>query len=97
MDMKLKLEAQDWSERTPTKTQLENHLGDLSIYLQKIAGALLATGEFTITEGEQNNPIAALLQTAGQAHRAKLLFAGTSTSGIAIPQPGPVPMQQRRQ
>lgn len=95
MDISLKLEAQDWSERTPTKTQMENSLNDLSIYLQRLGGALLATGEYTITEGEQNNPIAALLQTAGQAHRAKLMFAGTSTSGIAVPSPGPVPMRPR--
>jgi hypothetical protein len=96
MEIKLKLEAQDWSERTPTKSQLENHLKDISSYLQAVAGALLATREFTITEGEQNNPVAALLQTAGQAYRASALFGGVHQSGIAVPQPGPVPMQPRR-
>ena len=40
MDITLKLEAQNWSDRTPTKTQLENHMGDLSSYLNKLAGAL---------------------------------------------------------
>lgn len=95
MDIKLKLEGQDWSERTPTKSQLENHLKDLSAYLQGLAGALLATREFTITEGEQNNPVAALLQTACSAYRSAMLFAGSSTSGITVPQPGPTPMRPR--
>lgn len=87
MDITLKLEAQNWSERTPTKTQLENHMGDLSSYLNKLAGALLATGEFTIAD----QPIATVLNAAGALKAAKEQFAGATTTGIVAPRPQMVP------
>lgn len=91
MELKIKFDAQDWSERTPTKSQLTNMLGDLSTFLNNLGGALLATGEFHIAEQEgppQANPVASLLNMAGAAKQAQALFGGNSTSGIAIPQPG---------
>jgi hypothetical protein len=87
MDITLKLEAQNWSDRTPTKTQLENHMGELSSYLNKLAGALLATGEFTIAD----QPIATVLNAAGALKAAKEQFAGATTTGIVAPRPQMVP------
>jgi hypothetical protein len=92
MEIDLRLGAQNWSDRTPTKTQLENHMGDLSSYLNKLAGALLATGEFTIAD----QPIATVLNAAAALKAAKEQFAGATTSGIVTPRPQPqmVPRSQ---
>lgn len=93
MELKLKLDAQDWTDRTPTKTQIVNLLHDLSDFVNNLGGVLLATGEFHIARQDgppQNNPIAALLNAAGALKNAEDVFNGTSTSGIvparAVPQ-----------
>lgn len=95
MELKIKFEAQDWSDRTPTKSQLENMLGDLSVFLNALGGSLLASGDFHIADNGPGNPVAALLNAAGAVKNAQTLFAGNSTSGLAVPQPG-VPVRVPR-
>lgn len=100
MDLKLKLDAQDWTDRTPTKTQLINLLGDLSDFVNNLGGALLATGEYHIAKQDgppQANPVAQLLNAAGALKNAQDVFNGTSSSGLVVPQAGrgPQPMPGR--
>lgn len=89
MELSIKLEAVDFSDRTPTKTQLENLCGDLSNFINKLAGSVLATGEFAITD----QSIATLLNAAGALKAAKEQF-GANASGLAIPRAQP-PMPTR--
>ena len=88
MDLDIKLAAIDYSERTPTKTQIENMCNDMTIFLQKVSGSLLATGEFSIKEQFFQH----LFNACGGLLAAKEAL-GANTSGIAIPRavPGPPP------
>lgn len=86
MDLHIKLEAIDYSDRTPTKTQIENACEDISKFLQKMGGSLLATGEFTIKEQFMQH----LFNGASALSAAKEAL-GQNTSGLAVARavPGP--------
>jgi hypothetical protein len=90
LDLEIKLAAIDYSDRTPTKTQIENMSGDIAAFLQKIGGSLLATGEYTIKE-----PFMQHLFNGASALAAVKESLGQNTSGIAVPR-GPVPMAPRQ-
>jgi hypothetical protein len=90
LELKIKLEALDYSDRTPTKTQIENMCGDIAEFIQKVGGSLLATGEFTIKEPFMQH----FLNGASGLTAAKELL-GQNTSGIAVPRTGPVPMPRQ--
>jgi hypothetical protein len=91
LDLKIKLDAIDYSDRTPTKTQIENMCNDMAEFLQKVGGSLLATGEFTIKE-----PFMQHLFNGASALSAAKEALGQNTSGIAVPRgTGPVPMQRQ--
>jgi len=94
MDIKVKLEAHDYSERTPTRQQIINLLGEMSDFLNSLAGTLLATSEYHIAKQEGDprlNPAAQLLNAAGSLKNAQDAFNGATTSGIATPRPQPQP------
>ena len=80
MDLDIKLAAIDYSDRTPTKTQIENMCNDMSAFLQKLSGSILATGEFSIKE-----PFVQHLFNACGGLMAAKDSLGANTSGIAIP------------
>lgn len=88
MDLHIKLDAIDFSDRTPTKTQIENTCERVSEFLQKMGGSLLATGEFTVKEPFMQH----LFNGAGALATAKDLL-NPNTSNIAVPRA--VPMPQR--
>ena len=89
MTFSIKLETADWSERTPTKGQLANHMSDLSNYLNKLAGSLLAMGEFTVSD----QPMTAVLNAAGALRAASEGFGGRSGAGLIESRPQAVPMR----
>lgn len=85
MELNIKLEALDFSDRTPTKPQIERMSRDMADFLQKVAGSIMATGEFSIKDqGVQLifNAAGALLQAADSM--------GANTDRIAKPV-GPMP------
>jgi hypothetical protein len=90
LDLKIKLDAIDYSDRTPTKTQIENMCGDIAEFLQKLGGSLLATGEFTVKEPFMQH----IFNGAGAMAAAKEMI-GQNMSGIAVPRAGSVPMPPR--
>ena len=90
MDLKIKLEAMDFSDRTPTKTQIENSAGSMGDFLQKMTGSLLATGEHT-----SKDPFMQHLFNAASALYAVKDTLGQNTSNIAVPRPGAVPIGPR--
>lgn len=85
MELDIKLQAFDFSDRTPTKTQIENMCNDMSVFLQKLSGSLMATGEFSIKEQFLQH----LFNATGGLLAAKDAL-GANTSGIAQPR-GPLP------
>lgn len=89
MELQIKLDALDFSDRTPTKTQIENTCSYISEFLQRMGGSLLATGEFTIKE-----PFMQHLFNGASALAAAKESLGQNTSNLAVPRvggPQPVP------
>lgn len=80
MELDIKLQAFDFSDRTPTKTQIENMCNDQATFLQKVCGSVLATGEFSIKEPFLQH----LFNATGGLLAAKDAL-GANTSGIAVP------------
>jgi hypothetical protein len=89
MEITLSLPKHEFND-TPTKTQLDNALGDIITFLNKVAGGYLANGEYTVAD----QPLAALLNATVQLRGAKDLFQN-NTAGLAVPRPGPVSMPGR--
>ena len=87
----LHLDAIDFKE-PPTKTQTINALRDIEKFLTRMGGAIVAEGSYRM--GEQS--IGTLLNATIQLRAAADAFEqGPNASGLAVPQPGPVPMQRR--
>jgi hypothetical protein len=92
MEINVKLEAHDYSDRTPTRQQIINLLGEVSDFFNNLAGSLMATGEYHIARQEgdpRNNPVAQLLNASGALKNAQDAFNGATTSGIVTPRPQP--------
>ena len=85
MDLDIKLAAIDYSDRTPTKSQIENMCNDMANFLQKVSGAILATGEFTM----KDQFVQHMFNAAGGLMAAREA-CGANVSNIAQPR-GPVP------
>lgn len=83
MEIKLHLPEHSFND-TPTKTQLDNCLGDIVNFLNKTAGAYLASGEYSVAD----QSLTAFLNATVQLKGAKELFSGNSNAGLAVPQPG---------
>lgn len=87
----LHLDAMDFKE-TPTKTQLVNAIRDTQKFLTRLGGSIIADGSYTIGDPA----IGALLNGTIQLRAAADQFeAGPNNSGLAVPQPAPVPMPRR--
>lgn len=84
MEIKLHLPEHSFND-TPTKTQLDNCLADITTFLNKVCGGYLASGEYSVAD----QPLGALLNATVQLKGAKELFAGNSNAGLAIPRPVP--------
>jgi hypothetical protein len=90
MEINLHLPEVSFSDR-PTKTQLTNALNDHINFWNKIAGSLLASGDYAVTD----QSLATLLNATVQFKAAKDLFDGVSTAGMAAPNPNVSQMQRR--
>lgn len=90
MEITLHLPEQKFND-TPTKTQLDNLLNDIILFQTKLGGALLARGDYAITD----QSLAAFLNATVQLKGAKDLFAGVSQAGTPQPQPGPTRVPSR--
>ncbi len=84
MDMDIKLPAMDFSDRTPTKTQIENMCGDIATFLQKVSGSILATNEFTMKDAFVQH----MFNAAGGLMAAKEACSANA-SNIAMPRAVP--------
>lgn len=88
----LHLDAQDFKE-APTKTQIINLLHDVEKFLARVGAALMLDGSYRI--GEQS--VGTLLNATIQLRAAADAFEqGPNSTGLAVPQPGPVPIPGRR-
>lgn len=87
----LKLPAFEFKE-APTKTQIVNTLRDIHKFLNRLGGALILDGSYTVGD----EPIGLLLNGSIQMRAAADKFeAGPNSSGIAVPQPHPGPQRMR--
>lgn len=82
MEINLNLPEQKFSD-TPTKTQLSNLLGDLISFQTRLAGAILAKQEYSVTD----EPMGLWLNAIVALRRAKDGFDGVSVAGMAQPRP----------
>lgn len=80
--MEIKLAAIEFN-RAPTKTQLENAVRDIGIFLNKAIGSMLAEGEFSVTE----QFVGVSLNAIVQLKQAQDVMAGNAN--LAVPQPRP--------
>ncbi len=89
MEINLNLPGHDYRGDIPTSSQLDEALGEIITFLNRVGGAYLATGKYKISDQAMN-----LMFNAGvQLQAAKDAFS-SNTGGIAVPRPaGPQPVR----
>jgi hypothetical protein len=87
----LKLDAISFNQ-PPTKSQLTNMLRDLSKFVSHCAAAIVIDGSYQVSDQPCGGMFNAATMLKGCADQFE---AGPNAQGLAIPQPGPMPVPRR--